>query len=329
MQLENMKPTLVIVSLFIAILTFPSLANSRTQAPFRIAVIDFREEPLSSKFREKFIESIDAEFLSIGRGVTISYQSSVPLQDDFADMIKRALDFRPDAIYATTTTIAKRVRLASPTLPIVFSGTVNPAEVGLVKRLDKPGGNISGFVSFSESSEMRWKLLIEAFPNIKTIGLLADHDRLPSAEFKEMTNRAAHYGIKLRHISLSPNASSRVVENAIQTANVDAFDVFSSILLRQQWGIIVHTINSLRKPAIFHHEDFVERGGLMSYSHVEPDFHVVASRYLKRIAIDIPVGDIPVGFPTEFLFAVNLTTAKSVQPAITPSFLKRANIFFR
>lgn len=329
MQLKNNTSALVIASFFIANLTFPTLANSPTQAPFRIAVIDFREEPLSRKFSEKFIESIDAEFLSIGRTATISYQSRLPLEKDFADAVKRALDFRPDAIYATTTTIAKRVRLASPNLPIVFSGTVDPVEVGLVKRLDKPGANISGFVSFSESSEMRWKLLTEAFPTARTIGLLADHDRLPSAEFEEMARRAAHYGIKLRHISLPPEASGKEVKSAIRAANVDAFDVFSSILLRQQWKVIVHTINSLHKPAIFHHEDFVQRGGLMSYSHVEPDFHVIASRYLRRIAIGIPAGDIPVSFPTEFLLSVNLTTAKSVRPVIAPSFLKRANTFFR
>ena len=328
MQLQNIAQTLVTATLLVTSLTLPSPADGRTQAPFRIAVIDFREEPLSRKFREKFVASVNTEFLSIGLATTITYESVAMAQNDPADTIKRALAFRPDAIYATTTGIAKQVRLAAPNLPIVFSGTVDPTAVGLVERLDRPGGNISGFVSYSETSEMRWKLLTEAFPKIRTIGLLADHDRLPSTEFEEMTRRAAHYGIKLRHISLSPTASIRTVENAIQTANVDAFDVFSSILLRRQWKTIIQTINFLQKPAIFHHEDFVERGGLMSYSHIEPDFHVVASRYLRRIATGVPVGDIPVSFPTEFLLAINLTTAKSVRHAIAPSFLKRANTFF-
>jgi|SRR5439155_26763368 len=63
----------------------------------------------------------------------------------------------------------------SGSVPIVFSGVADPIGVGLVPRLARPGGNITGFTTSNvELSGKRLELLREAVPNLTHVAVFVN-----------------------------------------------------------------------------------------------------------------------------------------------------------
>jgi putative ABC transport system substrate-binding protein len=92
---------------------------------------------------------------------------------------------------------------------------------------------------------------------------------------------------------------------------------------------IIELAAKYRFPAIYYREDFVERGGLMSYGadEVEP-FKRVATM-VDKILKGAKPSDIPVEQSTKFELVVNLKKAKQIGLTIPPSVLGRADRVIR
>jgi putative ABC transport system substrate-binding protein len=55
---------------------------------------------------------------------------------------------QPDIILAGGTRATAAVLLETRTIPIVFANVGDPVASGIVARLDRPGGNITGFANY-------------------------------------------------------------------------------------------------------------------------------------------------------------------------------------
>ena len=80
-----------------------------------------------------------------------------------------------DCIVAVGTEAAQSMRacVRGTDIPVVFTSVTDPEEAGLVKSLETPGGNITGF-SERTNTEMIMKLMLEADPDTELVGLLYD-----------------------------------------------------------------------------------------------------------------------------------------------------------
>jgi putative ABC transport system substrate-binding protein len=78
-------------------------------------------------------------------------------------------------------------------------------------------------------------------------------------------------------------------------------------------------------PTIYGAREFVEAGGLMSYSVSYPQLYYDSARLVNKISRGSKAGDLPVEQPTKFSLVINLLTAKALGLTIPGSFLLRAD----
>src|SRR5262245_10013087 len=73
----------------------------------------------------------------------------------------------PDVILATGASAVAPLLKATRTVPIVFTNVVDPVGAGFVDSLARPGGNVTGFVSFEYGLSAKWlELLKEIAPRV-------------------------------------------------------------------------------------------------------------------------------------------------------------------
>src|SRR6516164_10515254 len=75
---------------------------------------------------------------------------------------------QPDIILTSTTLATVALQRETRTIPIVFASAGDPVASGIVARLDRPRGNISGFATFEALLGGKWlELLSEIAPGLK------------------------------------------------------------------------------------------------------------------------------------------------------------------
>ena len=66
-------------------------------------------------------------------------------------LAQELVDLQPDIMLANSTPTAAALQRETRTIPIVFVNVSDPVASGIVARLDRPSGNISGFAIFEAS----------------------------------------------------------------------------------------------------------------------------------------------------------------------------------
>jgi putative tryptophan/tyrosine transport system substrate-binding protein len=88
---------------------------------------------------------------------------------------------------------------------------------------------------------------------------------------------------------------------------------------------IVELAVKSRLPAIYDRVEFVEVGGLMTYTESSTDLFRRAAMYVDKILKGAKPADLPVEQPTKFELVINLKTAKQIGLTIPPNVLARAD----
>jgi putative ABC transport system substrate-binding protein len=68
---------------------------------------------------------------------------------------------RPDLILANTTPVTRALQRETSSIPIVFAIVSDPVGDGLVTSLPRPGGNITGFITYEASMAGKWLELLK------------------------------------------------------------------------------------------------------------------------------------------------------------------------
>jgi putative tryptophan/tyrosine transport system substrate-binding protein len=222
---------------------------------------------------------------------------------------------------------AQAARAATATIPIVFDAGTDPVELGWVKSLNRPGGNMTGV------NQMVQELAT------KELGLL--HGLLPQA--KEFAMLAGAHFPSTADIVKTAQAAASALDRTLQVVTADSdpeLDAAFSTIVQQHASALFVAPNPFfflqrdrivalavrhAMPALYVRREFAAAGGLASYGTSLVDTYRQVGVYAGRILNGEKPADLPVVQPTKFELVINLKTAKALDLAVPPTLLALAD----
>jgi putative ABC transport system substrate-binding protein len=242
-------------------------------------------------------------------------------------LAKELVGLQPDIIVTNTTVTTIALQRETLTIPIVFVLVGDPIASSIVARLDRPGGNTTGFASYEATLEGKWlELLAEIAPGLKRAAIMFNPDAAPASTVMPSLETAAR-SLKVVPIP-TPVHNDVEIETAIIALGrepggglVHIPDVFT---IAHRASIISAAARN-NVPAVYRYSFFARDGGLLAYGPDPADNYRRAATYVDRILRGAKPGDLPVQFPAKFEMAVNLKTAKALGLTIPETLLATAD----
>ena len=232
----------------------------------------------------------------------------------------------PDVIFAATTDAVVSVQQASPTVPVVFVGAIDPVGSGLITSMARPGGNATGFTIFEYAIAAKWlELLKEVAPGVTRAAVLRDANVASGIGQFAAIQAVTPVGIELSAIGLR---DANEVEQAIAAFARDpngGLIVTASGFGSNNPELIAKLAIRHNLPAIYPFRYSVRAGGLICYGPDYLDQYRRAAAYVDRILKGEKPANLPVQAPTKYELAINLKTAKAIGVTVPPSLLARAD----
>jgi putative tryptophan/tyrosine transport system substrate-binding protein len=261
-----------------------------------------------------------------GKNVILELRSADGKIERVPAIIAELIHLNVDIIVSGGSVVTQSAKKATKTIPIVMAQEADPVGSGLIASLARPGGNITGLATLApELSGKQLELLKEIVPTLARVAVLESPGNSGNAPSLRETERAGQaFDVKIQRIDITHND----IESAFQmatNARADAILVLSSPFATSQRKKITTLAAQNRLPAVSDRVEFVEDGGLMTYSVSSTDLFRRAAIYVDKILKGSTPADLPVEQPTKFELVINLKTAKQIGLTVPPNFLARAD----
>jgi putative ABC transport system substrate-binding protein len=227
-----------------------------------------------------------------------------------ADLVRRQVTL----IAATTTPAALAAKAATTTIPIVFTGAVDPVAAGIVISLNRPGDNITGVNNYlSDLGAKRVELLHELVPNTVAIGMLVNptYPNAPS-QLIEVQEAARRFGVQVHALNARTEGDFDGAFATLIQLHLGGLLLTTDGLFLSRRDQIVELAARHKVPTVFPQREFVLAGGLMSYAADVTEGYHQAAVYVARILKGAKPGDLPIVQPTKFDLLINLKSAKAL-----------------
>ena len=263
------------------------------------------------------------------KNILIAYSYVDGNVDRIPTLVTELVQLKVDVLVVATLVGIRSAKEASKTIPIIMVTTQDPVATGIVDSLSHPGGNITGVTTLvRELSGKRLELLKEALVGVSRVGVLWDANAGPgpAIAFKEYEARARTLRMPLQSLEVrGPNPDLEGVFQAAANGHISAMITMNTLVLTRYQKRIADLAIKNRLPSMCETSDYVEAGGLMSYSANQTEGYRRAAVYVDKILKGAKPADLPVEQPTKFEFIINLRTAKQIGVTISPNVLARAD----
>ena len=314
MQFDQIKRR-EFITLIGAITAWPLRARAQQPA---IPVVGFLNADSPQGYARQlsaFLKGLGENGYVDGRNVAIEYRWAGGRLDRLPAMAADLVHRQVTVIAATSTPAALAAKAATTNIPIVFETGGDPVQLGLVDRLNRPGGNVTDVTQLNwEILPKKLELLHELLPTEGVIALLINPTDSVYAETQSRKALAAAHtlGLNLHVLNASTEGGfDSVFADLIHLRAgglVIGEDAFFNSHFKQLAALTVHHL----VPAVYKSREFVAAGGLLSYGGSGTDAYHLAGVYTGRILKGDKLADLPVQQPTKFELFINLRTAKTL-----------------
>jgi len=249
-----------------------------------------------------------------GRNVRIDLRWGGGDTNRMRALAQELVGLQADIIATNGTPATVAVQRETRTIPIVFANVGDPVASGIVARLDRPGGNVTGFAILEATVGGKWvELLSEIAPGLKRAAIMFNPDTAPVSAYMPSLETAAR-SLKVEPIP-APVHSDIEIETAIIALGREpggGLVVMPDAFMNSHRAPTILAAARNNIPAVYAFSETARDGGLLSYATDRVDTFRRAASYVHRILRGEKPGDIPVQFPTKFEMVVNLKTAKAL-----------------
>jgi putative ABC transport system substrate-binding protein len=304
---------------------------ARAQQPDRIrrigVLVGLSEDDPGMKPRlAGFRQELDRFGWTESQNVRIDYRYA-PGGAGAQELAKELIALQPDVILAHTVAIAAALKRETRTIPIVFVSVGDPFGAGLIASLARPGGNLTGLMTFEASISGKWVAMLKEVAQHVTRAMFLGNRTFGTYEYYFRAADAAARALALELVPAQAESASDI-ERAIEVfarAPDGALVVPPDLTTATHADVIVALAARHHLPAVYAFSYIVAAGGLMSYGTDRVAEMRQAVSYVDRILRGAAPGDLPVQTPIKFETAVNLRTARALGLEVPPTLLARAD----
>jgi ABC-type uncharacterized transport system substrate-binding protein len=263
-----------------------------------------------------------------GQNIVIEWRFGGGRAEQLPDLAAELVRLRVELIMAPSTPTMFAARNATTTIPIVTVAGGDPAELGIVASLGRPGGNITGLTGTvgPEIGGKQLELLKETGPKVSRMAVLWN----PTTRGNALVLKEAEIAARALRVELQRLEARRLNDfesafAAMSTKRAGALLILGDVMFTTYRGRLANLAVKSRLPAIYGDRNFVDEGGLMSYGANLADNFRRAPVYVDKILKGAKPGDLPIERSAKFELAINLKTARALGLTIPPSILRRAD----
>ncbi|MGR6835178.1 ABC transporter substrate binding protein [Syntrophomonas erecta] len=301
----------------------PQDANADQEGKLKIGIVQIVEHPSLNTIRESFVNELAEKGYQDGDNIIIDYQNAQGDQTNLKTICQKFVNNQYDLIVAIATPSAQAAVGETKDIPVLFSACTDPLEAGLVRNMEKPGGNVTG-TSDAVSAEKIMELAQRITPNIKTIGALYNSSETNSISvINNLKEYAKNNGLTV--VEATVTNSSEVQQAATSlTSKVDT--IFSPIdnTIASAMPVVSQVANKAKIPVYVGADSMVKDGGLATYGINYP----VLGQETAHMAVEIlkgkNPGDMAVKTMTDIDIYINTATAQAIGITIPDDILKEA-----
>jgi putative ABC transport system substrate-binding protein len=276
-----------------------------------------------------FRQGLDEAGYVEGCNVAIEYRWAETQYERLPGLAADLVDRHVSAIAATGGGVSARAaKAATATVPIVFvAGDLDPVVSGLVKSLNRPGGNITGITpATSFLGPKRLELLHDPLPYATNIGMLITPDFADAeTQVREAQDAALKLGLRLNVLNAGKAADLEVALATFSKQHTEALLVANDAMFNSRRAQLTMLAARYAIPAIYSYREYVVAGGLISYAPSLTDSYRQAGVYVGKILKGAEPADLPVVQPARFELVVNLKTPKALGIEVPAMLIDRAD----
>jgi putative ABC transport system substrate-binding protein len=284
-------------------------------------------DPIYKPILSAFTQALADLGWTVGRNVRMDLRWGGGDINRLPALAQEIVGQQPDIIATGTSQATIALQRETRTIPIVFAGVGDPVASGIVARVDRPSGNITGFAAFEPSLGGKWlELLSEIAPSVKRVAIIANPDNTNNSLHIPSFETAAR-SLKVAPIT-APVHSDAEIKTAITALGREpggGLVVMADFLTIKHRAPLIMAAAQNNVPAVYALSEFVKDGGLLSYGPDPVDNYRRAATYVDRILRGVTPGVLPVQFPVKYEMVVNLKTAKSLGLTVPQSIFLRAD----
>jgi ABC-type uncharacterized transport system substrate-binding protein len=295
---------------------------------YRVGVLTNKaSDPAESRLWQALRSGLRERGWIEGENVLIEFRgaegNAARLPELAADLVR----LKVDLIVARSSMFVQPAKEATSSIPIVFLTHADPVRTGHVTSLARPGGNVTGLANLmTDLVPKGLELLGTAVPTAKRIAVLWNPEtpsHTPALRAGEEAGRRLR--LQVQAVGAMTAAELEGAFAAMARARAQAVLVLGSPIFFTERQRVAELAVSHRLPTMLDSRDYVDAGGLMSYSPKYDDLYRRGAIYVDKILKGAKPADLPVEQATTFELVLNARTAKTLGLTIPQSLLRRAD----